>query len=235
MVPYLILFVRQGYCTSSPRKKQKKKKTLITALRAGPAPPLMASEPVPRPKNRLVTIPSPLRTLFAAFPLVTLPPGQLPARCPDEESRRRNVLYVFSSPDAALNGLPSYNPTCLKWQTFLKLAGVEFDTVGGNNHASPTGVLPFLLPAVSAAASSAGTIKEAGPKRGGGCASIPLHHRKVLPLAAAKLEGFAFRHPQARTRIRDSSKVLRAEVYQSLLDTSMRNAWVGLERKSAVH
>lgn len=34
-------------------------------------------------------------------------------------------------------------------QAYLKFIGIEFRTVASNNHASPTGALPFLVPSAS--------------------------------------------------------------------------------------
>ncbi|KAI0885824.1 uncharacterized protein GGS22DRAFT_134896 [Annulohypoxylon maeteangense] len=91
-----------------------------------------------------LAIPAPLARLFKKFPLLTYPPNELPARSPS--ARDVPTLYVFISDRDALYGLPSFNPNCLKWQTFLKLAGVAFRVTSSTNHASPTGALPFLLP-----------------------------------------------------------------------------------------
>lgn len=87
-------------------------------------------------------VPAPVRSLFNTFPLTIYDPEPLPYRSPSAD-RPRPALYVF-----ALDGhhdRPSYNPSCLKWQTFLRIAGVEVDIVPSNNHASPSGALPFLL------------------------------------------------------------------------------------------
>ncbi|KAI1453528.1 hypothetical protein F4805DRAFT_363125 [Annulohypoxylon moriforme] len=91
-----------------------------------------------------LAIPAPLARLFKKFPLLTYPPNELPARSPS--ARDVATLYVFISDRDALNGLPSFNPNCLKWQTFLKMAGVDFRVISSTNHASPSGALPFLLP-----------------------------------------------------------------------------------------
>ncbi|KAJ2901250.1 hypothetical protein MKZ38_002114 [Zalerion maritima] len=175
--------------------------------------------------SSIFTIPSPLRQLFSHFPLVTYAASELPVRCPDEESRTKNTLHVFSSPTDAPRGLPSYNPTCLKWQVFLRLAGIEFETVASNNHASPTGVLPFLLPrAPTAAIEAAREPEEKGTELG----RIPLHHRAVLPVASGKLEEFGLSYDGGAggKRVGDVEGVMRAEVYQSLLDTRIRCAWL---------
>ncbi|KAI5860251.1 hypothetical protein GGS23DRAFT_241463 [Durotheca rogersii] len=143
-------------------------------------------------------IPAPLARLFKRFPLLTYPPNQLPARCPSP----RNVatLYVFLSDRDALDGLPSYNPSCLRWQTFLKLAGVEFRVVSSNNHASPTGALPFLLP----------------PLDPGNAAAHP-------PVPSNKLEQYAAERGASKVPDVPNPKL---EAYESLLDFRIRNAWL---------
>ncbi|KAK5739564.1 hypothetical protein LTR17_005253 [Elasticomyces elasticus] len=88
-------------------------------------------------------IPPPLKHIFDRTPLVTYAANELPSRSP--RNRSRNVLHVFTSPEDARDGRPSFNPACLKWQTYLKTHGIDFQTVESNNHASPSGSLPFLI------------------------------------------------------------------------------------------
>ncbi|PWW78279.1 hypothetical protein C7212DRAFT_358275 [Tuber magnatum] len=88
-------------------------------------------------------IPQFLKTLFNSFPLLTYPANPLPSRCPKFDTTPS--LYVFTTPEDADSGNPSFNPSCLKWQAYLKFNGVEFKTVPSNNHASPTGALPFMI------------------------------------------------------------------------------------------
>lgn len=59
-------------------------------------------------------VPAPIKQLFDRFPLVTYSINNLPQRAPRE--RNTPVLHVFTTKDDALNGAPSYNPACLKWQ-----------------------------------------------------------------------------------------------------------------------
>lgn len=87
-------------------------------------------------------LPAPVRHAFSAFPLKTCPPNHLPARSPNSSD---HVLCIFTTPDRAARGRPSFNPTCLKWQTYLKIRGIRFSTVVSSNHAAPGGALPFLL------------------------------------------------------------------------------------------
>ena len=96
--------------------------------------------------GRWFAIPAPVRALFNQFPLRVYDSEPLPSRAP-ELVRPRPALYVFIGDrhDADL-GRPSFNPSCLKWQTILLMAGVDVDLIPSNNHASPSGALPFLLP-----------------------------------------------------------------------------------------
>ncbi|CUS14117.1 unnamed protein product [Tuber aestivum] len=93
----------------------------------------------------MVSLPIPqfLKSLFDSFPLRTYPANPLPSRCP--KFGTTPSLYAFATPEDAVAGNPSFNPSCLKWQAYLKFYGVEFKTVPSNNHASPTGALPFII------------------------------------------------------------------------------------------
>ncbi|KAI1657249.1 hypothetical protein F4813DRAFT_360864 [Daldinia decipiens] len=154
--------------------------------------------PKPYGATGWLTIPAPLARLFKRFPLLTYPPNELPLRSP----RARDVatLYVFISDQDALNGLPSFNPSCLKWQTFLKLAGVDFQVIPSNNHASPTGALPFLVPS-----------------------SNPNSFAAPLPIPSSKLEQYA---AESGTHKTSEVSSLKLEAYESLLDHRIRNAWL---------
>ncbi|OTB07044.1 hypothetical protein M426DRAFT_20439 [Hypoxylon sp. CI-4A] len=145
-----------------------------------------------------LTIPAPLARLFKKFPLLTYPPNELPARSPS--SRDVATLYVFISDQDALKGLPSFNPSCLKWQAFLKLAGIDFRTVSSNNHASPTGALPFLIPPSSPNSLTAQT-----------------------PIPTNKLEQYVL--DKSTSKVSDVP-TLKLEAYESLLDYRIRNAWL---------
>ncbi|KAI0107159.1 hypothetical protein GGR51DRAFT_157757 [Nemania sp. FL0031] len=144
------------------------------------------------------TIPVPLARLFKKFPLLTYPPNELPARSPD--IRDVPTLYVFISEEDAEKGLPSFNPSCLRWQTFLKLAGVDFCLRSSNNHGSPTGALPFLLPP-----------------------STPTNPRLQRPIPSNNLEQYGLDNGKVKLPKNTSS---RLEAYESLLDHRIRNAWL---------
>jgi metaxin len=94
----------------------------------------------------LIPLPAPIRRLFDAFPLVTYPSAPLPTSAPPRiSSDDAATLHIFTtnppSPDA-----PSHNPTCLAYQTYLRLRGVRFRCVPATNHAAPDGRLPYLMP-----------------------------------------------------------------------------------------
>lgn len=84
-------------------------------------------------------------------------------------------------------------------QTFLNIARIDHRLVSSNNHASPTGSLPFLQPASSNSSQESPT-----------------------PITSNKLFKYAADHG---SRIEESSS-MRYEAYQSLLDHRIRNAWV---------
>ncbi|KAM4057613.1 mitochondrial membrane transport complex protein [Hirsutella rhossiliensis] len=107
----------------------------------------MAADDSPHAASAWFAVPAPVRDLFKRFPLRTHPAEALPARAPGA-ARPRARLFVFVAGDDE-EAPPSHNPSCLKWQTYLRIAGVDVDVVPSNNHASPSGALPFLLPAAS--------------------------------------------------------------------------------------
>ncbi|KAJ3558864.1 hypothetical protein NPX13_g9631 [Xylaria arbuscula] len=131
-------------------------------------------------------------------PAFDYPPNELPARSPD--ARDVPVLYVFISDEDALKELPSFNPSCLKWQTFLKLAGIDFRLRPSNNHASPTGALPFLLPP-----------------------STPSDLKPQRPVPSNKLEQYGLDNAKSKLSGNLGTKI---DAYESLLDHRIRNAWL---------
>ena len=111
-----------------------------------------------KPQSRMSSFfstPAPLKRLFDRFPLLAYSSNPLPLRASISESQRAAVdtLYIFGLPDQ-----PSLNPTCLRYQTLLLLAGLPFETASSNNHASPTGSLPFLITANDEGSQKARTI-----------------------------------------------------------------------------
>jgi metaxin len=162
------------------------------------------------------SIPSPVKRLFDQVPVLTYASNELPQRAP--KPSRIPSLYVFSTDGDVAAGRPSFNPSCLKWQvsgnkepgkplidvslqTYLNIAEIDHRLVSSNNHASPTGSLPFLQPA-----------------------TLNSSQESPTPVTSNKLVKYATEHG---SRIVESSS-MRYEAYQSLLDHRIRNAWVML-------
>ncbi|CAK7273289.1 hypothetical protein SEPCBS119000_005578 [Sporothrix epigloea] len=171
-------------------------------------------------------IPAPLQRLFDAVPLATYPENALPgdesltedgsADAPNtdvDHTDRLPTLHVFIDPADAARGRASFNPTCLKWQTYLRFAGIPVRTITSSNHASPTGALPFLQPARNRAIPT-GTTTSARqlPSRPISASDFPAWVAKTATSSSA---------PPAT--LRDHA---RAAAYQSLLDSSLRRAWL---------
>ncbi|KAI9687687.1 MAG: hypothetical protein M1820_010393, partial [Bogoriella megaspora] len=150
----------------------------------------------------LFEVPAPVKRIFNRFPLSTYPANELPLRAP--KSRSQHALYIFQRQGTEV-GSPSCNPSCLKWQTFLKIAQIQFIPIASNNHASPSGALPFLLPSPSS-----NTAPQQPP--------TPIPASKLLKWA--KDQNNALREPED----------VRLEAYQTLLETRIRRAWVSLPK-----
>lgn len=168
----------------------------------------------------LFSAPTTIRSLFKSFPLAVHPAEALPSRARDIENTLPR-LYVFTHERDAELGLPSYNPSCLKWQVcifgltqilssqkvgvanakwlqiILKIANVDFQLVPSSNHASPSGALPFLI--------------------------LPSMTSTAVPLTGEKIARFAKEHAP-RVNLDDPSPQIDA--YQALIAHSVRPAWV---------
>ncbi|KAI4121841.1 MAG: hypothetical protein LQ338_006139 [Usnochroma carphineum] len=172
-----------------------------------------------------LTTPKPIKRLFDTFPLITYPANDLPQRKPIDRSQ--NTLYIFARGDDAQHNAPSFNPSCLKWQvgnnlhsqfphnlaadlaiqTYLKLLNFDFITTPSTNHASPTGSLPFLTPALSTFNSDA----------------TPLS--PPAPIPSYKLQEWATKSLFNSSQTKESFD-MRYEPYLSLLEHELRNAWL---------
>ncbi|OAA42538.1 mitochondrial outer membrane protein [Cordyceps fumosorosea ARSEF 2679] len=150
----------------------------------------------------LFSAPAPIRSLFNSFPLAVHPAEALPARAPDTTGDDATAalprLYVFARERDADLGLPSFNPTCLKWQTILRIANVCVRLVPSSNHASPSGALPFLM-----LPSSASTI------------AVPLTGEKIARFAQQHAPGAGLDDPSPRI-----------DAYQALIAHQVRPAWL---------
>jgi metaxin len=100
--------------------------------------------PAPPPSRTLIPLPAPIRRLFDLFPLITYPSTALPTSSPRVSAQP--TLHIFTAPSTSSPDAPSFNPTCLSTQTYLRLCNIPFRTAAATNHASPTGQLPYLTP-----------------------------------------------------------------------------------------
>ncbi|KUL88642.1 hypothetical protein ZTR_05118 [Talaromyces verruculosus] len=159
-------------------------------------PPRPATPSVVQPK-KLFGVPAPVKRIFDKFPLTTYEAEELPGNVHTSGSSERNRLFVFIDPKQAATGAPSFNPQCLRWQAYLKFVGIDFDLIPSNNHASPTGALPFLYPALPAATRS--------------------------PIPSNKLQKWAIEQVHCEE---EQQLNIRFDVYASLIDHRIRNAWL---------
>ncbi|KAF7846233.1 hypothetical protein BT93_L4793 [Corymbia citriodora subsp. variegata] len=148
--------------------------------------------------NSMFAVPDGVKKVFRRFPLVTYPSNQLPSRSPVRDNIHN--LYIWTTAEDAKNGIASFNPSCLKWQTYLKFSDVSFRTIPSSNHASPSGALPFLLPA----------------------AQSPSTTTAPAPIKSSKIESWARQHSQKEP----STTHAQADIYTSLLDNEIRRAWL---------
>lgn len=89
-------------------------------------------------------------------------------------------------------------------QAYLNFSGIAYKLVRSSNHGSPSGVLPFLQPAVTAKDSS----------------------NAPNAVTTSKLRKWA--QTQSSTSIEESED-LRYEAYASLVSNALRRAWVSWE------
>lgn len=180
-----------------------------------------------RSSSSWITTPAPIRRLFARFPLQVRTAEHLPATGHDCQQARSSdqelsVLYVFNNQDAAATGQPSFNPSCLQHQAWLRIHGVRVKTVASSNHAAPGGALPFLVPARQR---QRGYSEKTDEKHGAGVATAD------TPIPAAKLWAWAEAQdvdPGARPTLTEPDALQRAResTYLSLIEHRLRAAWV---------
>lgn len=169
-----------------------------SAGRAAAAVPLSTTTNAPtQPKASIFSLPPPVKRVFDQFPLREYEANDLPWRAP--RARNTHKLHVFATDHEATDGRPSFNPSCLKWQTYLRLSGIDFTLVASNNHASPSGSLPFLQPA----------------------SSTNNNNDAPDPIPANKLKKWV-----SMRRSRTDTNDLRADAYQSLIDNRIRKCWL---------
>ncbi|KAG9191045.1 hypothetical protein G6011_09133 [Alternaria panax] len=147
--------------------------------------------------HSIFSVPTPIKQLFDRFPLVTYPVNEFPQRAPQHHSA--HVLYVFTTDQGVARGAPSHNPACLKWQAYLKFSKIPFQIASANNHASPSGSLPFVIP----------------------LSSDP--YKRTQPVPSSKLQRWAMNNSEKAI---EEPGDLRYEAYLSLLDHRIRRAWL---------
>ncbi|KIW03779.1 uncharacterized protein PV09_05082 [Verruconis gallopava] len=122
--------------------------------------------------SSFLTIPAPLKRLFDSTPLIAYEENELPQRSvrPPTRTERQDIHAFFDAhvraedkrrgkqkedalhslfswacrSDGANPKVASFNPSCLRWQTYLIFQGIEFYVVPANNHASFPSTLPIL-------------------------------------------------------------------------------------------
>ncbi|KAH9871515.1 hypothetical protein IAQ61_005694 [Plenodomus lingam] len=142
----------------------------------------------------IFTVPAPIKHLFDKFPLQTYAANGLPQRAPRQ--RDVHVLYVFAGEESR-----SFHPACLKWEAYLRFNKIPFRIARSNNHASPSGSLPFLLPAQT----------DGKPQS--------------QPVPSAKLQRWAMLNSGMEGGIQEPGDI-RYEAYLSLIEHRIRRAWL---------
>ncbi|KAK0741248.1 hypothetical protein B0T18DRAFT_227535 [Schizothecium vesticola] len=164
-------------------------------------------------------IPRPLQRLFDTFPLVTYDrPADLPVRARHAISPSLPTLYIFTTPDDALVGAPSFNPGCLKWQTYLRLHSLDHLTLPSTNHASPTGSLPFLLPPISTPSSGSPALNpSSAPIPASGFPAYIARHKKSGTTTPSKTTPHPPSISREQTTTTTPKEDLKAKIREELI------------------
>ena len=119
----------------------------------------------------------------------------------------------------------------------MRFKGIDFATISSNNHASPTGALPFLLPA-----SSSTNLGEAVLPVPSTRIDRWIREKNITMKTTDKSLDDGWEERNQRTDRSTSTKHetssnesldMRYEAYMSLLNYRVRNAYVGLLRSLA--
>ncbi|KAG4303624.1 hypothetical protein PCANB_000044 [Pneumocystis canis] len=86
--------------------------------------------------------PAIITKLFDLFPWIRY--ASLDIRSPIDTTRHQ--LFIAHKDDTLLNS-PSYDLESLRWQTYFILADIPHNVFRASPHASPSGTLPFFVPA----------------------------------------------------------------------------------------
>ncbi|KAL2057285.1 hypothetical protein ABVK25_002338 [Lepraria finkii] len=200
-----------------------------------------APEEKPKPRAKVqtknsswswFTTPQPVKRLFDKFPLETYGQNELPQRT--AQNRDQHTLYVFTTDNGARRSAPSFNPSCLKWQAYLKFSNFSFVTISSNNHASPNGALPFFLPSASSSTFPDALPSPVPSNRIQRWTRDTIAKRKGISNASG-LSRQQSEHGAAPAESRKSKEEdiapgdpsdMRYEAYVSLLDHRIRNAYL---------
>lgn len=113
----------------------------------------------------------------------------------------------------------------------MTFQGVEFITISSTNHASPTGALPFLLPAPSPKNPGEAVLPVPSTRIERWVCEEHVHKKPARRFSSERREE---RHQHAETssstKRNSTSKEyfdIRYEAYMSLLNCRIRNAYVG--------
>ena len=196
------------------------------------------------PRSWLQT-PKPIRILFTYFPLRTLPANNLPAHTLPAPARGNHTLFIWTSADSHDVGghlIPSFNPTCLKWQTYMLMHGVEFRVAASNNHASPSGALPFIIPAEGSQEQRRKKWFEKSDIKDGSTVTPTSGTRDTTgsetppsPVTASGLQPWIHEQSQRPLGPRNPSEKMRCEAYVSLIEHRIRPAWVSHGYIKVIH
>lgn len=148
-----------------------------------------------RAPSTWLALPAPIQRVFARFPLLTYEANTLPQTAP--QKRNQHILYSFQRPQDNDSSTPSCNPTCLKWQALLRFHDIQHQVRSSNNHASPSGALPFVVPG-------------SNPKE-----------RPGSPIISSKIPKWITSQGGREEKLHS-----REEAYTALVDHDIRNAWL---------
>ncbi|KAF8477041.1 hypothetical protein BDZ91DRAFT_843774 [Kalaharituber pfeilii] len=161
------------------------------------------------PRKHIFAVPPIIRKIFDAFPLVTYPALPLPARCPRPSTRPRLYVWITLEELKRPEGGFSFDPECLKWQTYLKFCGIPYKTVPSNNHACPSNssALPFLIPASGdSVAPTEWNVERWESSPLAKSASPPPGYQSPVPIPAMKLAQWAKENSQRTHRIHEEGQ-----------------------------
>lgn len=191
------------------------------------------------PRSWLQT-PKPIRVLFSYFPLQTLPANPLPTRTLPTAARQNHTLFTYTSAnssDVDAHLVPSFNSTCLKWQTYLLMHDISFGVAASNNHASPSGALPFLIPAEETQDKQKRKPSAEQKKNSDSNAAAGSEGRgegALTPIPASKLQAWIHEHAGRALSPQNSSERMKCDAYISLIEHRIRPAWVRFLNFSAL-